>query len=587
MTDAIFSHPRPEHTSFKSMNTRSSFLLLLFLSSLALKLLIFFLATDPIIFSKYPFFAERMSQGKDIGERLLDLSPLYLYLNLIFFKVYGQHWEGLAVLQILLGSLNVLLVFLIGEKIFNRTVGILAAVLLLLYGNMTLFELTLEPEAWVIFLNSLFVLSLLWAREKTAGGSKAWRFLPPGILLGLSVITKPNGLLLLPLALIWIGWGKFHRSLKIKACILFLLGTALAVSPITLRNYFKFQDLVLVTADGGKVFYHGNGPGSTGMERADLPHQGFMEERMDEPDSAHVLFRLAARTLSGQPLKPSECASFWVHRTLEHIRTHPFPSLLLEAKKFLYFWGNYEVHEIDSNYKVSLTLRRWPLVPFGLISILGMMGMVLAWTNLRRTFLLSSLVGVYLLSVLIFFAASRYRLPAVPFLAIFAAYGLTYFYSLAVEKRWRLLGGFLGLALLLYLLVNLPLRKEVDALERWQMATRVHYSLGGNFLFAKRQYREAIPEYQKAIALAPDFVPAHNRLGMCYAILNDFPLAERSFQKVVDLAPQSDQGYLNLALLHEVQGEKTKALAYLEKALSLNPDNQKARSLFLTLRNPG
>jgi tetratricopeptide (TPR) repeat protein len=587
MMDASFSHPQPEPASFKSMNTRSSLLLLLFLSSLALKLLIFFLATDPIIFSKYPFFAERMSQGKDIGERLLDLSPLYLYLNLIFFKIYGQHREGLAVLQVLLGSLNVLLVFLIGEKIFNRTVGGLAAVLLLLYGNMTLFELTLEPEAWVLFLNSLFVLSLLWAGEKTPADSKTWRFLPPGILLGLSVITKPNGLLLLPLVLSWIGWGEFPRSLKVKACALFLLGTVLVVSPITLRNYFKFQDFVLVTADGGKVFYHGNGPGSTGMERADLPHQGFREEGMNEPDAAHVLFRQTARSLAGQPLKPSECSSFWFHRTLEHIRNHPLPSLMLEAKKLLYFWGNYEVHEIDSNYKYSLTLRRWPLVPFGLLSILGMVGMVLARKKFRRTFLLYSLVGVYLLSVLIFFAASRYRLPAVPFLAIFAAYGLTYLYSLAAEKRRMLLGGTLGLAVLLYLLVNLPLRKEVDALERWQMATRVHYSLGGNFLFAKRQYREAIPEYQKAIALAPDFVPAYNRLGMCYALLNDFPLAERSFQKVVDLAPQSDQGYLNLAFLHEVQGEKIKALAYLEKALSLNPDNQKARSLFLKLRSPG
>jgi 4-amino-4-deoxy-L-arabinose transferase-like glycosyltransferase len=587
MADAISPHPRSEPVAFKSLNPRASLLLLLFLSSLAVKLLVFFLATDPIIFSKYPFFAERLSQGKEIGERLLDLSPLYLYLNLIFFKLYGQHREGLALFQALLGSFNVLLVYLIGEKIFGRTVGILAAVLLLLYGNMTLLELTLEPEAWVIFLNSSVVLSLIWAREKTPAGFGTWRFLPSGILLGLSVIAKPNALLLFPVALIWIGGGDFHRSAKIKAGLLFVLGTALAVAPITLRNYFQFQDFVLVTADGGKVFYHGNGPGSTGMERADLPHQGFMEERMDEPDAAHVLFRRAARSMSGRPLTPSECSGFWFHRTLEHMRSQPLPSLWLEVKKFFYFWGNYEVHEIDSNYKYSVALRRWPLVPFGLLAVLGMMGMALARKQFRRAFFLYSFVGTYLLSVLIFFAASRYRLPAAPFLAVFSAYALTRFYSLAAERRWTLLGGFLGLALFLSLLVNLPLRKEVDALERWQTATRVHYSLGGNLLFAQRQYREAIPEYEKAIALAPGFVPAHNRLGMCHALLNDFPRAEQSFQKVIDLAPQMDQGYLNLAFLRDAQDDKAGALAYLQKALSLNPDNPKARSLLLKLGNPG
>ncbi|HXZ34897.1 MAG TPA: hypothetical protein VEL68_02640, partial [Thermodesulfobacteriota bacterium] len=78
------------------MKNRSTLLLALFLSSLMLKILIFLVVTEPILFSKYPIFAERISQGVDLGERILDLSPLYLYLNLLFQKVYGRSWEGLA-----------------------------------------------------------------------------------------------------------------------------------------------------------------------------------------------------------------------------------------------------------------------------------------------------------------------------------------------------------------------------------------------------------------------------------------------------------------------------------------------------------
>jgi len=566
------------------MNNRSTLLLALFLSSLTLKFLIFFTVTEPILFSKYPIFAERISQGVDLGERILDLSPLYLYLNLLFQKVYGRSWEGLALLQVFLGSLNVLLIYLIGEKVFNRTVGFMGALLLILYGNMTLFELTLEPEALLIFLNSLGVLSLLIAQERILSGSSPWGFFLPGILLGLSVITKPNGLLFLPPAILWIGRTQVDGFIRMKASLFLLLGVFLVVSPITSRNYLNFHDFVL-TADGGKVFYHGYGPGSTGMERADLPDQGFREEGMGDPDPAHALFRRVARSISGKPLKPSECSGFWFRRTLDFMSSRPLTAFSLVGKKFFYFWGNYEVHEIDSNYKYDLILRRWPLVPFGVLSSLGMVGMGLARKGFRQAFLLYSMVGVYLLSVLIFFAASRYRLPAAPFLALFGAFALTSFYTLWKEKRRIALSALLGISLFLWPLINLPFRNEVQALERWQMATRIHYSLGGNFLFQKRQYREAIEEYRKALALAPDFAPAYNRLGMCHAILNELDEAEEDFQKVIELAPNMDQGYLNLGMVYLLKGKPGIAIPLLEKALSLNPENTRAREQLQNLRS--
>jgi tetratricopeptide (TPR) repeat protein len=265
--------------------------------------------------------------------------------------------------------------------------------------------------------------------------------------------------------------------------------------------------------------------------------------------------------------------------------SRPLTALALVGKKFFYFWGNYEVHEIDSNYKYDLILRRWPLVPFGVLSILGMAGMVLARKKSSQAFLLYSLVGVYLLSVLIFFAASRYRLPAAPFLALFAAYALTSFYTLWKEKRRVAFLALLGLSVLLWLLINLPFRNEVQALERWQVATRIHYSLGGNFLFKKRQYREAIEEYRKALDLAPQFAPAYNRLGMAQAILGELEEAEKNFRKVIELAPDMDQGYLNLGILYELRGEPAQGLPLLEKALSLNPESSRARDHLEKMRS--
>jgi len=556
---------------------RFSILLTVFIAALALKLLVFFLVTEPIIFYKYPYFAERISKGVDIGERFLDLSPLYLYANVLVYQVYGKNWEAMAVLQILLGSLNCLLIYLIGEKIFGKAVGIVAAILLLLYGNLTLIELTLEPESFVLFLNSLLILLLIQAKDGAAAGNKLSKWFLAGVLIGLSIITKPNGLLFIPMAILWIWWGTFKRGTQFKATLSLLLGIALLISPITIRNYLKFQDFILVTADGGKVFFHGNGPGSTGMERADLPDQGFAEEGQAEPDYAHLLFRKTARELTGRPLKPSECSQFWLSYTLDHIWSHSFSAFVLDLKKFFYFWANYEVHDIDSAYKNYRTIQTWPLLPFGIISALGILGMGLSLKKSCQAFLLYSMVLIYLVSVVVFFVTSRYRLPAVPFLSIFAACTLTFLSNKLREKRIQTFLVYSGLFVSLFLGTHFLFRKDFETLDRWQRATRIHYSLGGNLLFKKGLYREAIQELEKAITLEPEFAPAYNRLGMSYAILSDYERAEKYFCKVIELSPGIDQGYLNLGLLYELKGEPSKALPLLEKAYSLNPENPKTK----------
>jgi tetratricopeptide (TPR) repeat protein len=486
-----------------------------------------------------------------------------------------------------MGSLNCLLIYFIGEKIFGRVVGLAAAFILLLYGNLTLVELVLEPESFVLFFNSLLVLILIQNPAETNPGKNSWRWFLAGAVIGLATITKPNALLLLPVALVWV-WQK-HPSpgQAIKAMLLLIVGTALLISPITLRNYAKFQDFILTTADSGKVFFHGNGPGSTGMERADLPDQGFAEEGRSEPDYAHVLFRKTARALTGRPLKPSECARFWIHYTLDYMRAHPFSAFIMDLKKFFYFWGNYEVHDIDSAYKNYRTLQPWPLLPFGIISALGLVGLGLALKKFRQAFLLYAMILIYLFSTLVFFVASRYRLPAAPFLSIFAAYTVIYLYTQLRERRVRKYMVCAGLVVGLFAGTNLPFRNEVETLDRWQRITRIHYSLGGNMLFKKGLYREAIQEFAKVIELEPNFAPAYNRLGMSYAILDDFERAEKNFRKVIELSPGIDQGYLNLGLLYELKGEPSKARPLLEKAFSLNPENPKTREHLQKLKAGG
>lgn len=556
---------------------RHLFLLILFLLAMTVKIAFAFLATDPIHFQKYPYFAQRLAQGVDIGERLLDLSPFYLYATVLFFKIFGPSWDVLALLQVFLGSLTCLIVCLLGARLFGPATGIIAALLLMLYGNVTLIELTLEPEVFVLFFNTLAVWALLWAGDRHPHPLRSWRWLLAGILIGLSAITKANGLLILPGAMVWIWLFVRTRRDRLAAAAALLIGVALLIGPVTLRNYILFQDFVLITADGGKVFFHGNGPGATGLERADLPDQGFREEQQTEPDYAHTLFRETARAESKIALKPSGCSAYWYNRTLKQIYTEPMAALLLMGKKFCFFWNRYEAHDLDTTYKNSLTIQDWPLLTMGTLSALGLLGMVLPLGSWRRTFPLYWMVLIALLSVMLFFTASRYRLPAVPFLSLFAAHSLMKWFHLVREGK--IVKAALGLILLSGLLAvtSFPFRDEIRRFDRWQRASRIHYSLGGKMLFQKGEYREAIGELEKVVSLYPDFAPAYNIMGKSQAILGDLDAAKRSFEMVIKLTPALDEGYLNMGLLLLLEGNTSRASAFLEKARDLNPGNVKTR----------
>lgn len=558
--------------------------LIIFVLSLAIKLTIYYFAPDHALFMKYPFFAERIAQGVDIGERVLDLSPFYLYFSVVFYKICGSNWELLAILQIIVGSLNCLLVYAIGVRTFGAAAGVLAAVLLMLYGNLTLIELTLEPEAFVMFFNSLAILVLLKAGDATPAEYHSRWWLLAGAVIGLSAVTKANALLLLPGAFIWLMFSVKPWRKRSTAAALLFLGALLLILPVTLRNYMLFNDPVLITADGGKVFFHGNGPGASGMERADLAGQFAFEEGAAEPDYAHVLFRKAARMSSNARLKPSACSDFWFAAGVNHVIAHPFDQLLLAVKKLSLFWNNYEVHDFNSTYKNYVALRNWPLLTMGIIAPLGILGMVISLRRFRDSFLLYWMIFIYLFSVLLFFCASRYRLPNVPFLVIFSAHFLLTFSLWLKQRNIKNTLGSLLVVLLLLAGAFLPFKSEIEAYDHWQQVSRLHYSLGGKLLFERQYYQEAVQKLEAVVAMAPDFEMPYFYLGKSYAVLGEYARAETCLLKFISLCPGIDEGYLDLGIIQFLKGEPKKARPFLERALALNPENARVRKYLLELK---
>jgi hypothetical protein len=156
--------------------------------------LVFLTAFDsPFYFAKYPYFASQLSKGGDIGVRIVDLSPFYLYFLTAWHTCFGPSWSALKVLQSVLGVVNCWLIFRIGVRFFNPKVALIAGIIAASYGNLIVLESTIEPVVFVLTFNLLAVYFLSGIKDHASSvAPTAKTVLMSGFFTGLSVITKPS-----------------------------------------------------------------------------------------------------------------------------------------------------------------------------------------------------------------------------------------------------------------------------------------------------------------------------------------------------------------------------------------------------------
>jgi tetratricopeptide (TPR) repeat protein len=85
-----------------------------------------------------------------------------------------------------------------------------------------------------------------------------------------------------------------------------------------------------------------------------------------------------------------------------------------------------------------------------------------------------------------------------------------------------------------------------------------------------QRYDKALYDYDQAITLNPDYVPAYYSRGVVYTDLQRYDEALRDYDQAITLNPDYVDAYLNLGIiLSRDLGKLHEALPYLEKAAQL------------------
>jgi tetratricopeptide (TPR) repeat protein len=99
----------------------------------------------------------------------------------------------------------------------------------------------------------------------------------------------------------------------------------------------------------------------------------------------------------------------------------------------------------------------------------------------------------------------------------------------------------------------------LDELERHPSSAEAH-NLLGVIDSEKKDYSDALSEFQKALQLAPDSPEIHNNLGNAYVTAQKLDLAEKEFRAAIQLDPGNANGNFNLGLLLMAKGSPGEAI---------------------------
>ena len=168
--------------------------------------------------------------------------PLYPLLLAAIYRIFGERYRAVFLLQCLFDVVTMLTVFALSRRLFgNVTVGLLATGLAASYLPFFQQNIVIMTES----LNMMLTTLSLWAIAEAVASPRTKFFVLSGVFLGAAALTRPESLglsITLSVGLFFILRAKkigIRRSAQMPALMLLVVCTLL--SPWVIRNAIVFH----------------------------------------------------------------------------------------------------------------------------------------------------------------------------------------------------------------------------------------------------------------------------------------------------------------------------------------------------------
>jgi tetratricopeptide (TPR) repeat protein len=525
--------------------------------------------------------------AKGFGKGPLRMPFYHNFLGLVYGTL-GPSAYFAAFVQFLLGSIICCLIYVLGRNVFSEKVGIVAGALSCIYWPLVAFGGKTLPVNLAIFFSLLAVICLQKLHEKRRW---VWAF-AGGLFLAFSSLARPNILLLLPAAALWIFFV-LRKGGSVKAIALsaiFVLSFLIILTPYGMKDYAAREEFIPVQRNYASTLYMG-----TDLDLVNLKPGSAWKAKMIE------LLRMDLISRKERDL-------YWLREIKKSFTENPAKYFNNILKKIYMTWNYYEFapYENINYFRKKSTFLSMPLLNFGSIAAFSVLGMFfISRGSAKKAAPLYLFIIVYLVSLLPFLPLSRYRLLLVPFLIIFASSALINLYEAALNRKWAHLVKSLVLLIPVLVITNSSvmlafsesfsrpyyhegraylLEGNTDkalvslnrALEKHPKDADIYETLGDVFLKLDELNRAEV-SYRKALEVEDEFPEAMEKLAVVYAKKGEIDRAIGILKKALSSFPvEYASTHINLATCYSLKGDNESARKELERALVLDPDNPQA-----------
>lgn len=323
------------------------------------------------------------------------------------FALTDDSVGAVRLVQALLGVLIVALIALIALELWGRRVGLLAAALAAVFPPLVVAGMPLFSEPLFVVLELGSVLAVLHWRKSRGTPT----LVIAGVLVGLSMLTRANGVLVL-IPLLFAVWNsrKWRSARSYASPALLAACAVLVVAPWTIRNAVVMDAFVPVSDQDGYTLAGTYNETSRELGGAWIPVtldqrlRSFIEER-----------KSAGEVKLGRALR-SEAKRF----ALDHPGYLPTVAIHNTLQLFSLSWSDEKIGQrvgagLSAKWAAVTALGFYPFLVLALVGLLAG-----AWRQMPRWM---SAIPLLMLSVIMVVASSRFRAPIDPFVLMFASVG--------------------------------------------------------------------------------------------------------------------------------------------------------------------
>ncbi len=494
-----------------------------------------------------------------------EYAPLPAYVMALVYAVLSIDIDHIRWLNIGLGSIGCLCVYLITREIMNRNWALVSLALSAFSAELLLYA-AVPLKTTLSFL--LFALLAYFLLRSLRSLSPLW-FLLCGMVLGLAMHVRPNVLILLPLLIpVALHYGAFtYSNLRILVIgLIFLMGFCMTAAPIPLHGYNTTGKVSFLPVQSGFLFYCIN------TIHNPTPFYRPVPFASSHPDEQGDHFLIEASKREGKKLTAKQASRYWQRQVVEEAVADPGTMLKKGVQKFLVLFS---FSENSDHYSIKVLGTIEPyftffLMKFWVFMLLGYTGLIVGYFRLRSNRSLTLLFLAYLFTLLVYSTGSRFFLPLLAVLIPASTWLIRHIVTSIGSRNYVAVIVVFGIGAALVFLGRLPLQGTGDVSKHYNNLAFIHKE-NNNLEAAQRLWRKSSESGQTYADIATLFLAGidYTRFGPQKALEHLEAIPDSSFMAAAKHSTLGD--------IHKHHRNYQEAIAHYSESLAISYAQVRAR----------